>query len=529
MKRKAYGVFVLLLLFFGAAVGSIIRVSGGAEYVAAAQKQSLYELNIGTARGMIYDKDLNPLLGEGTHTVAAVAPTIEAIGALEKATEGKYRERLKSALESGKPFLMELRQPITHPCIDLFTVSERYREDQLAPHVIGYVDSLGAGVSGVELAMNDVLEEYGGRAAVYYQVDALGRVVAGGDREVIDTLSDLSGGVALTLDSDLQRAAEDSAKLLKKGAVVVTEAPNCEIRALASVPTYSPADLGKVTAQKDGALVNRAFCAYAPGSVFKVVGTACALESGLEAKQFTCTGSVNAGGLMFHCIDNTAHGPLNLRGALMQSCNCYFINCARSLGGQSMLSMAYNLGLGAQQEFGRGLFTSSGTLPGAEALENTRALANFSFGQGETEVTPVQLCGLLNAIVSDGIYSTPKLIAGTVSKEMELFPSQPVTEKTVQVMSADTAKTLKSYLESTVQEGTAKAGKPDGMAAGAKTGTAQTGVYEKGEELLHFWYCGYVKQDDGPTYCITVLAESTPSDHGAAAKVFRKIAESLSK
>lgn len=529
MKRKAHAVFLLLIVFFGAAVVSLTRVSGGAEYVAAAQKQSLYELDIATARGMIYDKDLTPLLGEETHIVAAVAPTIEAIGALEKATDGKYRQRLASALESGKPFLMELEQPVKHPCIDIFSVTQRYREDQLAPHVIGYVDSLGAGVSGVELAMNDVLEEYGGSAAVYYQVDALGRVVAGGEREVYDTLSDLKGGVALTLDSKLQQEAEDAAELLKKGAVVVTEAPNCEIRALASVPTYSPADLGKVTSQKDGPLVNRAFCAYAPGSVFKIVSAACALENGLSAKQFHCTGSVNAGGLMFHCIDGDAHGPVNLRGALMQSCNCYFINCARSLGGQSILSMAYNLGLGAEQEFGRGLFSDSGALPSAETLENTRALANFSFGQGETEVTPVQMCGLLNAVVSDGVYASPKLIAGTVSKKLELLPNQPVTEKSVQVMSQNTAKTLQTYLESTVEEGTAKAGRPTGMTAGAKTGTAQTGVYEKGEELLHFWYCGYVKTKDGPTYCVSVLAESTPSDHGAAAQVFRRVAESLSK
>lgn len=529
MKRKAHAVFFLLIAFFGAAVGSLARVSGGAEYVAAAQKQSLYELDVAQARGMIYDKDLTPLLGEEQRLVAAVAPTIEAIGALEKATGGKYRQRLAAALESGKPFLMELEQPVAHPCIALFTVTQRYREDQLAPHVIGYVDSLGAGVSGIELAMNDVLEEYGGSAAVYYQVDALGRVVAGGEREVHDTLSGLTGGVALTLDSELQRAVEDAAKLLGKGAVVVTEAPNCEIRALASVPTYSPAELDKATAQEDGPLLNRAFCAYAPGSVFKLVSSACALENGLSAKQFHCTGSVNAGGMLFHCIDGDAHGPVNLRGALMQSCNCYFINCARSLGGQSILSMAYNLGLGAEQEFGRGLFAESGTLPDAETLENIRALANFSFGQGETEVTPVQMCGLLNTVVSDGVYTSPKLIAGTVNQALELAPYQPVTEQSVQVMSAGTAQTLQSYLKSTVEEGTAKAGKPEEMIAGAKTGTAQTGVYEKGEELLHFWYCGYVKPEGGPTYCISVLAESTPSDHGAAAQVFRRVAESLSK
>lgn len=527
MKKKAIGVFLLLLVFFGAAVTSLVRVSGGAEYVAAAQKQSLYELTVANSRGMIYDKDLQPLLGEESHWVAAVAPTIEAIGALEKATGGKYRQRLASALESGKPFLMELEEPVSHPCIDMFSVAERYGDGQLAPHVIGYLDSLGAGVSGVELAMNDVLEEYAGAATVYYQVDALGRVVAGGEREVFDTLSELKGGVALTLDSKLQSAVEEAARLLKKGAIVVTEAPNCEIRAMASVPTYSPSDLGEATAREDSPLLNRAFCAYAPGSVFKLVCAACALENGLSLKQFHCTGSVNAGGLLFHCIDGDAHGPVNLRGALEKSCNCYFINCARSLGGQTILSMAYNTGLGAEQEFGRGLFTDAGTLPDAEALENTRALANFSFGQGETEVTPVQMCGLLNAIAADGVYATPKLIAGTVNNDLELLPSHPVTEKSMQVMSAGTAKTLQSYMEGAVKEGTAKAGRPDGLAAGAKTGTAQTGVYRNGEELLHFWYCGYVRTGNGPSYCISVLAESTPDDNGAAAEAFRRVANSL--
>lgn len=527
MKRRSWAVFGALMLLLAAAAGSIARVAGGAEYVAAAQQQSEYELTVTTGRGMIYDCNLQPMLGGEEHRTAAIAPTVEAIGAIETATDGQYRTLLASALESGKPFAMELEQEVEHPCITTFSTTDRYSDNQIAPHLIGYCDSTGAGASGIELAMNDVLEEYAGSITLYYAVDALGHVVAGEEPVVQDTLTDRAGGVALTIDSDLQRVTEQAAASLKKGAVVVTEAPNCEIRAMASVPTFSQNDLQAAVTETDSPLLNRALCGYAPGSVFKMVGAAAALESGLSSVHHTCTGEIEVDGLPFHCIDGTAHGSHNLRGAFMCSCNCYFIQCVGSLGGQSVLNVAYNLGLGASQEFGRGLFSSAGVLPTAGSLQNERALANFSFGQGELSVTPLQMCGLLNAVVSSGVYSTPKLILGTVTDNQELREQHAVTEQTVQAISKETANTLKSYLQSTMTGGTAKAGQPQGLTAGAKTGTAQTGVFSGGEELLHFWYCGYVETPAGKTYCITVLAESTPDDHGAAAKVFQTIAEYL--
>ena len=528
MKRKAYGVFGALLFLFGAACVSIANISGGAEYVAAAEGQSVYRLDVAQARGVIYDCRLRPLVSEKRKWVAAVAPTIEAIGTLEKATKGEYRQRLALALEDGKPFLMELERSLQSPFIDMFNVPVRYEEHQLAPHVIGYLDGFGSGVSGIELAMNDVLEAHSGRAVVYYQVDALGRVVAGGDRQVADTLKESRGGVALTLDEEIQTLAEQAAALLGKGAVMVTEVPNCEIRALVSLPDYSPTDLGAAQESTDGALVNRAFCAYAPGSVFKLACAAAGLESGENLlESYECIGEVNAGGMLFHCFDGIAHGKVDLKAALEKSCNCYFINLGRSLGGQNILSMAYNLGLGEEQEFGRGLFTQAGELPQAAALLNSRALANFSFGQGGLTVTPVQLCGMVNAIASGGMYSTPKLIAGTVDNELRLTAVSPISDKTLRVMSAATAKTLRDCMEGAVKEGTAKPGAPSNCVAGVKTGTAQTGIKEKGEELLHFWYCGYICEGDEPRYCITVLKESTPEDHGVTAHVFRELAQKL--
>lgn len=529
VKRKAYALFGAILCLFGAAMGSIVRVNSRTEYVTAAQRQSVYRLEVSAGRGMIYDETMTPLLHGEEQLIAAVAPTIEAIGVLDAATGGKYRTQLAAALEDGKPFLMPLESVVTHPCIQVFSVPERYSEEQIAAHAIGYCDSLGAGVSGIELAMEDVLGENHEGISIDYTVDALGRVMPGGDCTVYDTVTGNASGVALTLNAELQRVVEQKATALGQGAVVVTEAPGCEIRAMASVPGFSPLDLQSAAQSEDSPLINRALCAYAPGSVFKLVCAAAALENDLSAKHALCTGAVDVDGLTFHCYDGTAHGSLNLRGAFMCSCNCYFIQCVGSLGGQSVLNFAYNLGLGAELQFGRGLYSAAGTLPTATTLQNARALANFSFGQGELTVTPLQMCGLLNAVVSEGVYTTPRLILGTVSAEGTLHEQHSITEQTTQAMSAHTANTLKSYLQSTMTGGTARAGQSAAAQAGAKTGTAQTGVYRSdGEELLNFWYCGYVTEETGTTYCITVLSEGTADDRGAAGQVFGAVADFLS-
>lgn len=527
MKKKARMVLVFLGLLLALACVSLTRASQGEEYVAAAGAQSLYRLDIAQSRGTIYDCNLSPLTGSGSQYVAAVAPTIQAIGALEKATDGEYRDQLALALENGKPFQLVLDEPVVDDQIDLFQVPQRYEEDQLAPHIVGYLDSLGGGAAGVEMAMDDALRRYEGEASVTYRVDALGRTIAGEERQVTNTLSRSQGGVALTLDSAVQTLAEEAAAGLGKGAVVVTEVPDCQIRAVASVPDFSPLDLGEASESEDSPLVNRAFSAYAPGSVFKLVTAAALLEEGLGDTTFSCVGSLNAGGLQFHCVNNTAHGELDLNGAIAQSCNCYFINAARVLGGQKVLTMAYNLGLGGAQEFGRGLWTASGELPSLQDLQNTRALANFSFGQGELTVTPLQVCAMLNTIAGDGISVTPQLILGLVDEGRELTEQTPSTASSTRVMSVSTARKLQQAMVQTAQEGTGRAAAPEGVQVAIKTGTAQTGVYEGEEELLHFWYCGIVWEGDSPRWCVTVLKESSPDGQEDAAKAFRQVVQGL--
>lgn len=528
-KIKAYFTLFLLIGLLCAGGHSLAHVSGNAEYVAAAGQQSIYKLEVAKSRGAIYDCNLSPLTGLVTRRTAAIAPTIETIGAVETATGGRYRDRLALALEDGKPFTLVVDHYIKNDCVDIFNVPLRYGKEPLAPHVLGYLDSQGRGVAGIELAMDDALSLYNGEISVYYRVDALGRVIAGAQRLVVDTLGESAGGVAATIDSDIQRLVQNASQGLGKGAVVVTEAPSCQIRALVSLPDYDPNDIGAAAGDVDSPLLNRAFCAYSPGSVFKLATAAAQLESGSAPAGFQCTGSLNAGGMLFHCYDGQPHGQVDLRGAIEKSCNCYFISAARALGGQQVLGMAYNLGLGVGQEFGRGLTTASGSLPKGSDLNNARALANFSFGQGDVAVTPVQVCGMMNAIASGGVYSSPKLVEGLVDSAGRLIPQRAVTEQTVEAMSPATAKTLQEYLISAAQNGTGASGAPEGVTAGIKTGTAQTGLYEGGEELSHFWYCGFICDGAGPRYCVTVLRESAVSDGGAAARTFREIGEGLGK
>ncbi len=526
IKLRAYLTLLAIIMLLAFGGHTIAHVSGKAEYVAAAGRQSLYRLDVASSRGTIYDCRLRPLTGTTSRWAAAVAPTIESIGAIETATYGRIRDRLALALEDGKPFTLELEKPIEHQCIDCFPVPKRYSESQLCPHVIGYLDGTGRGASGVELCMDDALSLYSGQLTVYYQVDALGRAIAGAERLTENSLEYTAGGVAVTIDRDIQLLCEQASEDLGKGAVIVTEVPNCEIRALVSLPGFQHDRIDEAARDPASPLLNRAFSAYAPGSVFKLVTAAAALEEGSVLRTFDCTGSINAGGLMFHCYDGLPHGRIDLQGAIAKSCNGYFISTARALGGQPVLSMAYDLGLGEGQEFGRGLFSSEGSLPDTSGLQNFRALANFSFGQGDLTVTPLQMCGVINAIASGGEYRSPKLIAGTVSGDRKLTETSPVSDVSRTAMSSRTAKLLQQYLTAAAKDGTGTKAAPDNCVSGIKTGTAQTGVYEDGHELLNFWYCGFVSDSSGPRYCITVLREGA-ADSGSAAEVFKKIGEGL--
>lgn len=531
-EKRIAVVFLFLAVGLLVVILSLFTASGTKQYEEAALQQSTYTLQVASTRGTIYDTNLTPLVNENANMVAAVAPSTNAANAITAVFPSDRIQEIYTMLTAGTPFLLSIPEGVcvSGEGIDLFTVPERYSETSLAVHTIGYTDADGNGVTGIELAFDDVLRENSGAADVQYSVDAVNRVIAFQERTVTDTLSKSRGGVVLTLDKEIQKIAENSAKkYLKKGAVVVTEVATGKIRAIVSLPSFSPEDVAAALEKEDAPLLDRALASYNVGSVFKLVAAAAALEYGIsDSREYTCTGGHEVSGAVFHCFDETAHGTIDMKSAIAESCNGYFIDLMQSVPIPSFLKMAEALGFGKSLLLTDGISSATGVLPTEESLRIPRALANFSFGQGELTASPVQIASLTNTIASGGIYTALSLVEGTIGADGK-WKVQDSDTGPCRVMKSTTALCLQAFMKESVHTGTAAHGAPAFGGAGAKTGTAQTGIFREGEEVLELWYTGFFPEDQ-PQYTITVLADDrTAKERSPCAEVFREIADVLNQ
>ena len=168
-------------------------------------------------------------------------------------------------------------------------------------------------------------------------------------------------GVRLTLDADLQRACEGLATVyLPRGCIVVMETATGEVLASVSMPSFDPQNVAASIAANDTSLLNRPLRAFSAGSVFKVVLAAAAYESGLDWYTHDCTGELELAGQTYRCAQGRAHGEVNLRGALEQSCNTYFIELGQLLGAARILSTAEQFGFGTAVQLAPSLRSAAG-------------------------------------------------------------------------------------------------------------------------------------------------------------------------
>lgn len=353
------------------------------------------------------------------------------------------------------------------------------------------------------------------------------KVHAGEEKTINDTSFLSRRGVVLTLDQEIQTIAEQAAKKhLKKGAVVVTEIPTCKIRAIVSLPDFNPNDVASVLEDEDAPLLNRALSAYSVGSVFKLVSAASALEYGIPPEtRYTCTGGIQVSDGIFHCYNGESHGEEDMSRAIAQSCNTYFVHVMQQVPQAQFLLMAQNLGFGSSVEIAPGFSSAAGDLPTLDSLNIPKALANFSFGQGDLTATPVQIAGMVNAIASGGEYTAPTIYEGFVNENLQ-YLDRAKTPATRRVMTEHTASLLRSFMEESVKEGTSEKFAPASGGAGAKTATAQTGKYEDGVEKVISWVAGYYPQEE-PRYVITVMGEDGTGGGATCGPVFKEIADAL--
>ncbi len=528
MKRRTAAFFAVFMVGMFLMIMKVYGISTGEQLAETADKQSTYELKVAQTRGMIYDCNLKPLVGRESEYIAAVSPTTQAANALAKALPQEEMAKVYGILTQGKPFAWKVPDGgIRAEGMDVFRISKRYSERQTASNVIGYLDGSGAGVAGIEKAYNDYLASDPGFITVKYKVDAVNRVLQGEGRKVEDTYDKEKSGVVLTLDAEIQEKTEELARAyLQKGTVVVTEVSTGKIRAMVSMPTFSPNDISSALENPDAPLMNRALAGYNVGSVFKLVSAAAALEAGVSPEEeYTCKGGIEVSGDMFHCFDGIAHGTVSMQEAIAQSCNAYFIQLMQQVPADRFLAMASSLGFGKSFEVAPGIVSKAGVLPTANELKVEKALANFSFGQGTLMVTPLQVSGLIGCIADNGIYTQPTLIEGLVDKDLN-YAERTQEQAGKRVMSESTAALLKEFMAASVDHGTSRKGRPLLGMAGAKTGTAQTGEIIDGREVIQAWFAGFYPLDE-PKYAVVILGEDEPGGGGVCAPIFKELTDWL--
>lgn len=535
MHKRITAVFCFMVLLMTGMIYRVYYINATDYLSTAAQVQGKYRVTVAKTRGVIYDRNMNSLVNNQFRYVASVLPTPQAATALLADAGEEARPPLLDRLSQGLPFALQVDSGNIYATgVDLFRVPERYGDIRYAPHLIGYLGDGGVGVAGIERAYEEILTAAGGEISVLYQIDATGRTMDENAAAVERSNEDPTGGVVLTLDRDIQEVVQDAlAAGCDKGGAVVMDAATGDILAMASLPVFDQNDIAASLEAENAPFVNRATSGYNIGSVFKLLMASAALENGVSRyHEHDCQGYIEVGGHVFRCNNDAVHGVCDMERALEVSCNSYFISLAQLLPPEDVLTLIRNMGLGSSLELASGIYTAAGNLPGAIELEAPAVYANFSFGQGTSLASPLQMAQTVAAVVNGGLAVTPRLVRGATPDGLNLTDQTPSYTPN-RVLSERTAEAVRTMMVAVVEEGSGKPARPVAGGAGGKTSSAQTGLMtedpeaDTGErEIVHAWFAGFYPAEN-PRYSIVVFVEDGVSGEHVAAPIFKQIADGI--
>ena len=527
-KRSVVSLFIFVLL--SASIVLRIAYISDSMYSEADSQTSTRLLTVGQTRGMIYDRNMQPLVNREMHTMLVVNPTADAMDTLKTQLTDEDYLKASSLAENGKPFVFQC-DFYSGDCDDIkdVIVYDRYCENDSAVHLIGYIDSEGNGVCGIEKAFDSLLKENSGTFSVRYKSDATGKMLRGISFENVNDNYDSRGGIVLTIDSEIQRVCENAMEWnnLEKGAVVVLDAKTSEILALASAPSYDRNNLSSALTDENLPFFNRALGAYSVGSVFKPVVSVAALEKGLGTDTvYDCPGYESVSGVKFNCHNRAGHGGCDMSDAMSVSCNSYFINLGQAVGADAIISVAESLGFGKEITLCDSLVSAGGNLSSAENIDSLPSLANLSFGQGDLLATPLQIAAVYCAFANGGYYREPYVLKNIVDEKggIVAYYKNEINNK---VITDDVCRKINGMLSETVEQGSGKLASPMNSSAAGKTATAETGQTVDGQKIVHTWFAGFYPAEN-PEYVIVVFREDGDSSAVDCAPVFRDIADAVS-
>lgn len=500
-----------------------IQILGKEDLSAAAHTQQRIVLDGADSRGTIYDRNGTPLAGgqqEYIYIIEAekfdgeTGNALKQVNAQEVPNEGGMYRVFTSKRYSKKIGTRLICNSEAY----ILEAGRRYQKKQPAVHLIGYVTSKdGSGASGLELQYDKELSLYNKKVATV--ADVKGHLLRGTGLAITtaqekDTY--VKDGITTTLDFGLQTFVEDVLeKTSYNGAAVVTKVDTGEIVASASTPTFDPSAVSQYMESSNGELINKVTQGqYPPGSVFKIVVAAAALEAGISVDStYTCSGSEVVNGRTVKCSTGgkSGHGTITLTDAFAKSCNCAFIQLGKQMGAEAILQMAQNLGFG-QAVLDGYPGEKSGNLSSLEQVQGT-AIANLSIGQGQLLASPLQIAKMTNIVANAGVDVGLHIVSQQDENEMES-----------QCFSAETAQRLLAMMRQTMLIGTGS-NLESNLSIAAKTGSAES--TQGGIEVVHGWMTGCVPANE-PQYTITVFMENGRSGSGSAGPVFQEIAQYIS-
>lgn len=351
------------------------------------------------------------------------------------------------------------------------------------------------------------------------------------------------GNVVTTLNPKAQKAAFEGLGD-KKGAVVAIDPGTGAILAMASTPSYDPSSIAgnSKTDEKnwvaldkkndpDDPTQNRALRqTYPPGSTFKLVTAAAALESGHVTDVDAKTTSPDPYRLPGTTVNLNNEGHLqckdtSLRNALRQSCNTVFGKLGADVGLKGMVDEAEKFGFNEEQ-----LIPVRADASNFDTKMSPDQVAQSSIGQFDTAATPLQMAMVASAIANNGVlmqpYEVEKLVAPNLSTISQTSPKE-----LSKPLSPENAQKLQSMMETVVNEGTGKNAKIPGVKVGGKTGTAQHGV--NNDKAPYAWFVSYAMTDQGSPVAVAVVVEDGAADRddisggGLAAPIAKNVMEAV--
>ena len=432
-----------------------------------------------------------------------------------------------------------------------------------ASHLLGYVGEVSpeqlekpeyvdlhqgsiVGQYGVEKFFDRLVRGQAGQKSI--EVDAIGHE----KRTVVVEQPHAGDDLYLTIDSRLQKVAEN---LLgeETGAIVALDPRTGDVLAMASRPGFDPNILSRELTPKQWAeivqdegrpLNNRASQGqYPPGSVFKVMMAAAALESKTVTPSTTiyCNGGYQFGRRLYHDWKAGGHGSVDLRHALVQSCDVYFYTVGQRMGIETIASFAHQFGLG--EETGIELPSERiGIIPSEAWKRKAKNEAwlpgetiSASIGQGYVNVTPLQMASLIGTVANDGVMFRPRLVQSVMDRATGELQQRTAVPKRTLKLRPEILPLIKEALAGVVQEGTATRAKSALVTIAGKTGTAQMTALRTGPEKDipkkfrdHAWFVAFAPVD-APTIAVAVLGEHMGHGGSASAPLAKELIETYVK